>query len=119
MNMQITFEQVKTALSIAKSAYDISQDILLYQENWKALNSRDFAQIHSQLQKSIDRHGQTIKNLSLFTGITVIPCLELSFHNSYNALYYVTQNLPFYVAVEQLTEKGLEEFLSRLAKQLL
>ena len=41
MNMQITFEQVKTALSIAKSAYDISQDILLYQVNCKALNRTD------------------------------------------------------------------------------
>lgn len=116
MNMQITFEQVKMALSIAKSAYDISQDIQLHHDNCAALNSMDDVQVRTQLQKSIDKHGQTIKQLSLFTGAMLVYYQELSFYTAYSSLSYITQNLPMYVAIEQLTEKAFEELLSRLAQ---
>ena len=115
--MQITFEQVKTALSMAKSVYDISQDMLLYKENCIALNSMDIIQIRRQLQKSIDKHGHTIKSLSLFTGLTLVQYQELSFSVAYHSLSYITQNIPIYVAFEQLTEKALEELFSHLLQQ--
>lgn len=115
--MQITFEQVKTELSIAKSIYDISQNIKLYNENCAALNSMDIIQIRTQLQKSIDKHGGTIKKLSLFTGMTLVHYQELPFYIAYSSLSYITQNIPLYVAVEQLTEKALEAFFRKLTTQ--
>ncbi len=116
--MQITFEHVKQALSIAKSAYDISQDVALYNENCNALNSMDLEYICRQLQQSIDIHAQTIKELSLFTNITVMYYEELPFHVAYSSLSYITQNIPTYVAYEQLKEKAFEALLTAVIKKI-
>ncbi len=116
--MQITFDHVNQALSVAKSSYDISQDICLYQENCKALNSMDLAYICKQLQQSINAHGQSIKELSLLTNITVMYYQELPFHIAYGSLSYITQNIPMYVAYEQLKGKAFETLLTTVIKQI-
>lgn len=104
------FDILQKALKEAKSAYDCGQDIALYNENLKALNERDANQIVAQLQKSINRYGQSIQELSGLTKISVVKYETLDIVHATNSLVYITQNIPMYVAYEQLNGKAFDEF---------
>ena len=104
------FDILQKALKEAKSAYDCRQDIALYNENLKALNERDANQIVAQLQKSINRYGKSIQELSSLTKISVVKYKTLDTVHATNSLVYITQNIPIYVAHEQLKGEAFEEF---------
>ena len=106
----IVFDILQKVLKEAKSAYDCRQDIALYNENLKALNERDANQIVAQLQKSINRYGQSIQELSGLTKVFVVKYETLDIVQASNSLVYITQNIPMYVAYEQLKRKAFEEF---------
>lgn len=104
------FDILQKVLKEAKSAYDCRQDIALYNENLKALNERDANQIVAQLQKSINRYGQSIQELSGLTKISVVKYETLDIVHATNSLVYITQNIPMYVAYEQLKGEAFDEF---------
>ena len=108
------FDILQKALKEAKSAYDCRQDIALYNENLKALNERNVNQIVLQLQKSINRYGQSIQELSGLTKISVVKYETLDVVHATNSLIYITQNIPMYVAYEQLKGLALEQFQKML-----
>lgn len=106
----LNFDILQKILKEAKSAYDCGQDIALYNENLKALNERNVNQIVAQLQKSINRYGQSIQELSGLTKISVVKYETLDIVHATNSLVYITQNIPMYVAYEQLKGKAFDEF---------
>ena len=106
----IVFDILQKVLKEAESAYDCRKDIALYNENLKALNERDANQIVAQLQKSINRYGQSIQELSGLTKISVVKYETLDIVHATNSLVYITQNIPMYVAYEQLKGEAFDEF---------
>ncbi len=104
------FDILQKALKEAKSAYDCRQDIALYNENLKALNERDANQIVAQLQKSINRYGQSIQELSGWTKVSLARYETLDIVHASNSLVYITKNIPMYVAYEQLKGQAFEVF---------
>lgn len=106
----LNFDILQKILKEAKSAYNCGQDIALYNENLKALNERNVNQIVAQLQKSINRYGQSIQELSGLTKISVVKYETLDIVHATNSLVYITQNIPMYVAYEQLKGKAFDEF---------
>lgn len=104
----LTFDILQKLLKKAKSAYDCWQDIELYNENHRALNEKNANQIIIQLQKSINRYGQSIQELSGLTNISIVKYESLNIVQTFNSLLYITQNIPMYVAYEQLKEQTFE-----------
>lgn len=104
------FDILQKVLKEAKSAYDCGWDIAIYNENLKALNEKDVNQIVAQLQKSINRYGQSIQELSGLTKISVVKYETLDVVHATNSLVYITQNIPMYVAYEQLKGEAFDEF---------
>ncbi len=110
----LTFDILQNFLKEAKSTYDCWQDIELYNENYRALNEKNANQIIIQLQKSINRYGQSIQELSGLTNVSIVKYESLNIVHAFNSLLYITQNIPTYVAYEQLKEQNLERILKLL-----
>jgi hypothetical protein len=78
------------------------------------LNERNVNQTVAQLQKSINRYGQSIQELSGLTKISVVKYEALDVVHATNSLVYITQNIPMYVAYEQLKGEAFDEFQKML-----
>lgn len=112
--MDLTFEEIKQELSLAKSVYDLTDDIALYNENCEALRSQDFYKIREQLDISLRKYGGAINMLSIFTDVTLVQYPVLTYEVAFSSLAYITNNIPFYVAFDKLKEKGMELILNKL-----
>lgn len=109
----MTFEEVKQELGSAKSAYDLSGDIALYNENCEALKSQDFCRIREQLDKSLERYAVSIKMLSMFTDVTLVQYPELTYEIAFCSLFYLTERMPVYVLCNALGEKAFEFLINK------
>ena len=61
-------------------------------------------------KKNIDKYGEAIRALSLFTHVTTVHYDEIPFYTAYSSLNYINQNIPMYIAYAQLKDKALEKF---------
>ncbi len=112
--MDLTFEDVKQELRRVKLGYDLAEDISFYNENIEALRSGDFQRMRDRLNKSIEKYGTSIKQLSLFTKVTLVQYPVLTDEIVSTSLVYLTSNIPFYVAFEKLKEKAWELLMKKL-----
>lgn len=106
----IVFNMLNKILKEISSSYDLSQDINLFMENCEILKKQDASKIVSQLQKNINKYGEAIRALSLFTHVTTVHYEEITFYIAYSSLNYINHNIPMYVAYAQLKDKALEKF---------
>ena len=109
-NEIIVFDMLQKILKEISSAYDLSQDINLFNENCEILKSHDASKIVFQLQKNISKYGEAIRALSLFTHVTTVHYDEIPLYVAYSSLNYINQNIPMYVAYAELKDKALEKF---------
>lgn len=110
------FDALIQILKEVHSAYDLSEDISIYNENCKALNSQEFLKIVDQLEKSISKYGFIINTISPFTKVNVVHYQAMTYEVAYNSLTYITSNIPTYVAFGCLKDEALEKFKNLLLK---
>lgn len=113
MNSNLTFDDVAQALKVAKSLYDLKEDINFYNENILALKSGDFEQIKNRLNQSMDKYGADVSQLSGLTNVNVTYYPVLTYEVAFSSLAYITNNIPIYVAFDKLKEKGMELLLNK------
>lgn len=113
MNNNLTFDDVAQALKVAKSFYDLKEDINFYNENILALQSGDFEQIKNRLNQSMDKYGADVSQLSGLTNVNVTYYPVLTYEVAFSSLAYITNNIPIYVAFDKLKEKGMELLLNK------
>ncbi len=113
MNNNLTFDDVAQALKVAKSLYDLKEDINFYNENILALQSGDFEQIKNRLNQSMDKYGADVSQLSGLTNVNVTYYPVLTYEVAFSSLAYITNNIPIYVAFDKLKEKGMELLLNK------
>ena len=110
----ITFDDVYEGLKIMKSSYDLGEDISFYYENIEVIKRNNFNELKDRLNKSIERYKQSINALSIFTNVKIVKYEELDYNTVYKSLVYLTNNIPFYIAVDKLKDKGFEFILNKL-----
>lgn len=107
----MTFEQLQSALDNAKEVYDLAQDMSLRDQNVLAIRSGDMAWIRQQLQKSVERFGETINQLTMFSGVQVVQMNTLPEGVAVNSLAYITNNVPSYILYEKLRDEWMKQML--------
>ena len=113
MNNNLTFDDVAQALKVAKSLYDLKEDINFYNENILALQSGDFEQSKNRLNQAMDKYGADVSQLSGLTNVNVTYYPVLTYEVAFSSLAYITNNIPIYVAFDKLKEKGMELLLNK------
>ena len=107
----IDFDALQEELKKAKKIYDLSQDILLYKENCEALKIKNPLKIQTQLNKSVERYKQEIlEHLESFgfPRKNVDLNKQEAEEKTAIALFFVTQNIPSYMAIRLFNEYALE-----------
>lgn len=69
--------------------------------------------MQDRLNKSIERYKQAINALSRHKNLEY-KYEELDYNTVYKSLVYITNNIPFYVAIDKLKDDGFEFILNKL-----
>ena len=112
--MNLSFDDLKDFLDKAKTVYDLVQDMKMEQDNIHALRTGNTGLIRERLDKSIARYGDTINMLSLFTNVRIVYDVQVTDEHAAFSLYYLTTNIPLYVAWETVREELIKRFLGAI-----
>lgn len=108
--MNFSFDDLKDLFDKTKTVYDLVQDMKMQQDNGYALRTGNAALIREQLEKSIARYGNTINQLSLFTNARIVYNVQVTDEHAAFSLYYLSANIPFYVAWETVRDELIKRF---------
>lgn len=108
------FEIIAQELRKNKTAYDLSQDIQLQQENITALQSGTLLEIQKQYDKSIAKYRDEINALSGVTNIGLVRKTLSMPDDIWGSLTYITNMIPAYVACRELKGEAKDRVLHLL-----
>lgn len=107
----IDFDTLREELKKAKRIYDLSQDILLYEENCEALKIKNAVKIQTQLNQSVERYKKEILEQMESFGFpkeSINLYKQESEEKTALALFFITQNIPSYVMIKLFDESAIE-----------